>query len=170
MPVLYLVETENIPEAIGVTSFGESFVVLDENEMPVYSVMSGIVFDEHHFTVRDKNKKVVGRIKKTFINPRIPGLYGKYRRCIIKISGEEKFGVSYEVGGDYGLYDTNMSLSANADETIFTITGCKNGKIKIGKQKGTSLLSQSRYVIGYDDEKNELRAIFIAICIRILRH
>lgn len=151
------------------------YTICDANDEVEYNVKGGFFAGKHHFSVTDKNGKMVGKINKAFINMRIPILEKKRRRCIIEIQGMEKFSLEYANtidGDEYSLEDIDLDIENEEGDINFTI--CKNKKkdhiIKVRKLHAKNVLSRDSYAVVYNDEAYKLKAIFIALAIDLVRY
>ena len=152
---------------------GDSYVIYNANKEPIYIAKGTALMGKHHFIVTNPNKQVIGRINKALFNVPIP-LVKECGACSINIEGEEPFELDTYISfnkREYTVSYRNMTITADIKEKEFQILD-KNGKkpiIHIYKVRSDEGFFKDKYFVGFDEEKNEMLAIFMAIGIDLIR-
>lgn len=148
----------------------DSYVVYDVNEKPIYIIKGTVMMGKHHFVITNPEKRVVGKIRKAIFNMPIPFEKEK-EKCIIELNGEEPFEMeTYISFGEREYSISNKGLNMRAIEKIereFQVSNRKQRKPVIHIYKKG--LIRDRYTVGFDEEKNEILAVALAIGLDIIR-
>lgn len=151
----------------------DSYVIYNADEEPVYIAKGTVMMGKHHFVVTNRNKQLVGKVKKALINVPIPFMKER-KTCSIELIGEEPFEIETCISfgeREYSVSNRSMTINADARDKEFQIFD-KNDKkpiIHIYKVRSDEGLFMDKYYVGFDEEANKMLALLMTIGIDTIR-
>ena len=148
----------------------DSYIVYDVNEKPIYIVKGKVIMGKYHFIITNPEKKVVGKMRKLLFNMPIPFEKEK-EACIIELDGEESFEMETYISfgkREYHIHNKGLRMKAiDKLEREFQINNRKQRKPVIHIYKKG--IMRDKYTVGFDEEKNEILAVVMAVGLDLIR-
>ena len=154
----------------------KSFVVRAGDVRATYIAKEGFWLGSYRYKVTDSEKRTIGYVRRHLMNFGYP--FVKERRgCTVKVAGtKEKFRLtSYlsfkvrEFGGTVGAYEITCDRDKQYAKE-FEITK-ENKKIAhIYEASPDDGFLTHRYIVGYDDKKDENIAVLISLAIHLIMY
>ena len=153
------------------------YEVYNSNNELVFRARGSILFGNHHFVILDSDKNKVGKVNRALFNIQIPFMK-KRRTCKINLINDDPFVIESHI--PYGAFDLSLGREYNISKRdISVVENVKNKEYKVyGREESEPIFhiykvrSDSflyhQYLLGFNDEKNELPAVSVAIGIDTL--
>lgn len=150
------------------------YVVYDEKDIPIYIAKGTKMMGKHHFVVTNPEKQVVGKVKKALLNIPMPFMK-EHKSCSIEIEGKEPFELETYISFNERTFDIDkkgLKIEVDSKEKEFQVKRGNRKKpiIHIYKRRSDEGFWMDKYVVGFDDEKDKMLAVFLTIGIDSIRY
>lgn len=153
----------------------DSYVVYDVDQQPLYIAKGTLLMGKHHFIITNPNKVVCGKVNKALFKMPMP--FVKERAsCTVELPNREPFTLETMISFDGREYSSSLReirIVADEKEKEFRIIRAREKKPVAHIYKTRSFAKgtffNDKYYIAFDNKKDELLAINIALAIDLIR-
>lgn len=152
----------------------ESYVITDENEKPVYIAKEDFFLGSYKYKVTNSDKKVIGHVRRHYFNFGFPFVKERHGCTVSVAETNERYRLTTylsfkerEFGGSDGAYTVTCKDKKEFAKEFKVLKD--NAKIAhIYKVSSDDGFLASRYIVGYDNKKDEVLAVLNGLAIHMI--
>ena len=152
----------------------ESYVITDADENAAYIAKEGLCLGSYNYKVTNSEKKVIGYVRRHLFNFGFPFVKERHGCTVKLVNTNQKFRLTTylsfnerEFGGTEFAY--RVSCKDKYAKEFKILDG--NRKIAhIFKVSSDDGFLANRYIVGYDDKKDEEIAVLISLAVHFIIH
>ena len=153
----------------------ESYIITDGDEQPVYIAKEGFWIGSYKYKVTNSEKQVIGHIRRHLFNFGFPFVKERHG-CTVRVSEtNKKYRLStYLSFGDreFGITDEIYTIKCNEAKhpKEFRIIQKNTQIAHIYKVSSDDGFLANRYIVGYNDIKDEAAVVLNSLAIHFIMH